>query len=153
TSRFFYMLLVIGFLTFATESSFASVYTYPTYYPESTPPIPAPPEYLLNCHGCPITDDKLREQLAAQGVEIIETGDKLEIILGVDRFFMPRSNTRLQYNKVETMKLVTRFLKTRGYVPIEVYGHTDNVGSDRSKLRRTKEQADTIAAYLWSNGI
>lgn len=109
--------------------------------------------YWLDCKGCPLTNDQLRRQLAAKGIELIQTGDKLEIILGSDRIFMPRSNNRLRYDETDAMTLVARFLKTRGNVPIHIYGHTDEVGSDRLKLQRTQEQADTIAAYLWENGI
>jgi outer membrane protein OmpA-like peptidoglycan-associated protein len=139
------------FLSFSLTAIYSSAvpYTSPGFYSGDPPPT----QYILNCQGCPITTDKLLQQLAQRGVEIIQVGDTLEIILGVDRFFMPKSNTRLRYNQVETMKIVSRFLKTRGNVPITVYGHTDEVGSDQSKLHRSKQQAETIAAYIWSNGI
>lgn len=131
-----------------------SIASFATYYTESgflyNPP---PTEYLSHCNRCPKTDDQLEEQLERRGVEVVEVGNKLAIILGVDRMFMPSSNTRLRYSQVETMQLVALYLKKRGVSWATVYGHTDNVGSDRSKLKRTKLQAETIAAYLWSNGV
>lgn len=107
----------------------------------------------LNCNNCPETIEQLYQQLKVAGVTVIRIGDQLEFVLSVDRFFRQKSNTRLYPNQIETMKLITRLLRAYGNVPVKVYGHTDEVGSDQSKLRRSKQQADTIAAYLWSNGI
>ena len=111
--------------------------------------------HLLTCRGCVKTLDQLLSELEAQGVQVIQTGDQLEIILGVDRTFRPRRNTRLYTSQIRTMRLVTQYLIMKGYrnAPITVYGHTDEVGSDRDKLRRSKQQAETIKAYLWGDGI
>lgn len=141
------LLIILCFVASITSS--ADLYNYnPDYYYT-----PGPTQYLLNCHGCPKTGDQLEEELEQRGVEVIELGDQIELVLGVDRIFMPRSNNRLRYSQVETMKLVSQYLNTYNYSHITVYAHTDNVGSDKSKLKRTKVQAETIAAYLWSNGV
>ncbi len=125
----------------------AQIYAYPTNY-QTTPG-------LFTCKGCPKTMDQLLAELEAQGVKVIQLGDQLEIVLGVDRTFRPRSNTRLYTSQIRTMRLVTEYLIMRGYgnSSIFVYGHTDEVGSDRAKLGRSKQQAETIKAYLWSGGI
>jgi len=104
------------------------------------------------CQGCQTYDDLLR-RLESEGVEVIQVGDELKIIIGYDHFFKRSSNTELRPDRDAAMKDITRLVRSRGNVPIIVSGHTDNVGSDRSKLYRSREQANTIASYLWANGI
>ncbi|HVV69662.1 MAG TPA: OmpA family protein [Gammaproteobacteria bacterium] len=96
---------------------------------------------------------RLIDQLRTQGVKIIFVGHEMQVVLGVDHFFKGTSTTEIVPACIPVLNKVAVLLRTRGNTPITVSGHTDNVGTDQGKLRRSKQQADTIAAYLWSQGI
>jgi outer membrane protein OmpA-like peptidoglycan-associated protein len=91
--------------------------------------------------------------LERQGVAYIRTGDQMEFVLSVDSFFWGTSNLRINSTKIPVLRQVAEVLRSFGNVPITVYGNTDNVGSDQSKLYRSTQQARTIAAYLWASGV
>jgi outer membrane protein OmpA-like peptidoglycan-associated protein len=96
---------------------------------------------------------RLIDQLRKQGVKIIQIGHEMQIVLGVDHFFRGVSTTEIVPACIPTLNKVAVLLRTQGNTPITVSGYTDNVGTDQGKLRRSKQQADTIVAYLWSQGI
>lgn len=91
--------------------------------------------------------------LEKQGVLVAQTGNRLKIVLGVDNFFRFPTSTQLINNRSQTLAQIAQLLRNYGPQLIIVSGHTDNVGSDQAKLKRSYDQAKTIAAYLWSQGI
>ena len=48
---------------------------------------------------------------------------------------------------------VATLIENYGDHVVTISGHTDNVGSDEEKLKRSRDQANAVAAYLWSRGI
>lgn len=94
--------------------------------------------------------DKLNQE---PGVHVIQVGSNLKVVLSVDSFFQPQSATRLIPDRIPAMQQVAQLIASYGDRLITVTGHTDNVGTPRAKFSLTKQQANTIAAYLWSNGI
>jgi OOP family OmpA-OmpF porin len=87
------------------------------------------------------------------GVQVVEVGDTLKIILSVDHFFKFPTDTRVIPTEIPTLEDIASLVMTYGNKPITVSGHTDNVGSAESKLERSKGQAETIVGFLWSGGI
>lgn len=91
--------------------------------------------------------------LRQQGVEVIVVGDQLKVIFGTDRFFQGISTTRIKPGCIPTLNLVAQLFRSHGDRLITISGHTDNVGTDRDKLKRSYQQANTVAAYFWSQGF
>ncbi|MDF3054134.1 MAG: outer membrane protein [Gammaproteobacteria bacterium] len=87
------------------------------------------------------------------GVQVIAHRDTLRIIMSVDRFFKFPSDNRIYLPKNASLDKIAMLVRTYGNRPIIVSGHTDHVGSDEWKLERSREQAETVAGYLWSNGV
>lgn len=117
------------------------------------------------CEQCPSRKNlapcgELIDSLRAQGVQIIQLGDTLRIILPVHTFFDPPTS----YNPTDavvkdcrdkTLKQVAELTMCWCYAisPITVSGYTDTIGSISDQKLRTKYQAQAIAAYLWGNGV
>lgn len=91
-------------------------------------------------------------QLRQQGVEVIVIGDQLKVILSVDQFFQGVSTTKIHPRCMSTLNQIARLFLSHGNGLITISGHTDNVGTDRDKFRRSYQQANTVAAYFWSQG-
>lgn len=102
-----------------------------------------------------VTNDnqKLAAQLDKQGVLVAQMANRIKIVLGVDNFFKFPTSTRLLDDRNATLRQVSQLVRSYNSPSIIVSGHTDNVGSDQAKLKRSYDQAKTIAAYLWSQGI
>lgn len=96
---------------------------------------------------------KIAAELTKQGVLVVQTGNRLKVVLGIDNFFLFPTSTKLVDDRSGTLAKVAELVRGYGSQLITVSGHTDNVGSDEAKLKRSYNQANTIAAYLWSQGI
>lgn len=118
------------------------------------------------CEQCPSRKNttpcgELIDSLQAQGVQVIQLGDTLRIILPVDTFFEPPSaydkpwGTRVKSCKAGTLKQVAELVVCHCYVlsNIRVYGYSDQIGPIKDQKQRSLQQARNIAAYLWANGI
>lgn len=96
---------------------------------------------------------RLIETLQTEGVQVGVT-DKLTIIIPVDNLFRFPSSTRLiDRSRSQALYDTADLVRSYGNRLITVSGHTDNVGSDAAKLKRSKDQAETVAAFLWSRGV
>lgn len=100
----------------------------------------------------PWQDSSLMNQLQKQGVQVQAT-DKLKVIIRVDTLFKFPSSTQLKNSKNEVLSEVATLIENYGDHVVTISGHTDNVGSDEEKLKRSRDQANAVAAYLWSRGI
>lgn len=105
--------------------------------------------FLITAHADPVD---LVTQLRLQGVEVIVIGSQLKVILGVDQFFQGVSTTKINPSCISTLNQVAQLFRSHGNQLITISGHTDNVGTDRDKFRRSYQQANTVAAYFWSQG-
>jgi len=93
------------------------------------------------------------DELEKEGVQVHVT-DKLTVIMRVDNLFRFPTSTRLaDTSQSDMLRRVAHLVRSYGSRLVTVSGHTDNVGSDASKLKRSHDQADTVAAFLWSQGI
>jgi OOP family OmpA-OmpF porin len=97
--------------------------------------------------------ETLIDTLQKENVQV-QLSNRVTLILRVDDFFQFPSSTRLSDTAHrDTLKKIAMLARSYGDRPITISGHTDTVGSDTYKLKHSYDQADTVAAYLWSQGI
>lgn len=119
------------------------------FYQAPTPPLVYSPGPLTVPNYSPL----ITQLHNARGVDVVQVGNQLKIVLGVDCFFRHQSATQINSAEVPTLNCVAQLLRTYGDASIKVIGHTDNVGPDAVKFARSLQQAKTIVAYLWSQGV
>lgn len=111
--------------------------------------IPAPP---------PLTEQQSMAQLIEnQGAQIIQQGARLQIILPTDIFFR-MGTTQLKYNQINTLKLISKYLKNYSdqfeHSPlITVSGHTDTVYNKENQAKLSQQYAEVVASFLWNQGF
>jgi len=94
----------------------------------------------------------LVDKLQYNGVQVIELGDEIELILPTGRFFKPNSPLmNMQYYPV--MNLVAEFIEQFPKISVKVAGYTDSTGAWQRNLALSKSQAQTVMQYLWNKGI
>lgn len=94
----------------------------------------------------------LAQNITGNGVQIIQLGDTLRLILPADRFFAPGSPV-LNANYCPVLDQLALLLKGLNKYVIKVAGYTDDfVWPDRN-LALSRQQAQIIADYLWSRNI
>jgi len=92
------------------------------------------------------------DELQYNGVQVIQLGDEIRLILPTDRFFQPNSPVmNLQYYPI--MDKVADFIKQFQKISIKVAGYTDNVGPWQRNLSLSKLRAQTVMQYLWNHGV
>lgn len=104
-------------------------------------PKPAPCDYLISV-------------VRHDGVQVIQRGDTLRLILPVDNFFEPASN-KIRLDAEPALNDVGALVQCACYnfMSIHVAGYTDNIGTIHAQEKRSLQQARNIASYLWSSGV
>ena len=95
---------------------------------------------------------ELREQTAGTGVEVVRQGD--EIILNMPSaitFAFDRYDIQPQFQT--TLNEVAQTLSAYPSTYIDVYGHTDSVGTDAYNMTLSQNRAQTVANYLSSRNV
>lgn len=90
--------------------------------------------------------------LRKHDVIYIRQGNKIRMVLAGDKFFEPAS-AQIKTSAIPIMVRIADYIETYGNPHITVSGHTDNVGSWKSRLRKSKLMATNVAAYFWAQGI
>jgi len=95
---------------------------------------------------------KLREQTAGTGVDVIRDGNDLLLRMpsGIT-FAFDSSDVQPQFQPTlnEVASTLTQFPKTY----IDIYGHTDNVGSATYNQGLSERRAQSVASYLTTRGV
>ena len=96
-------------------------------------------------------------ELRKAGVQVIQQGHVLQMVLPTDLFFEPQS-TEVQEDYVYTLHEVALYLHT--YVSqfspqpvVRVSGYTDTVFSHKSRKALSNQYAQSVASYLWNDGF
>ncbi len=92
------------------------------------------------------------KQLQSDGVQVIQTGYIVTIVIPSDKIFIFNTDSILP-RSYPILADVTHFIQNYGPVNITVNGYTDNVGSTTASLNLSIGQAKSVLAYLWSEGI
>jgi outer membrane protein OmpA-like peptidoglycan-associated protein len=91
-------------------------------------------------------------ELQQKGVQIIELGDNLIVLLPIDRFFEFNSPT-IREDAYTILNHLASFLKCYRCVPLYISAHTDNVASECYNRVISDKRAQSIQTYLWIRGI
>lgn len=95
---------------------------------------------------------ELREKTAGTGVDVVRQGD--EIILNMPSaitFAFDRYDVQPQFQT--TLSQVAQTLSAYPSTYIDVYGHTDSVGTDAYNQTLSQNRAGSVAGYLSSQGV
>lgn len=91
-------------------------------------------------------------KLRGQGVQVVQLGDNLTLILPTDNCF-DLGSPDIEGSCVPILLNVAALLKRYDNVPISVQAHTDNVwGADQAEFI-SRAQAESIVGFLWAHGI
>lgn len=83
------------------------------------------------------------------GMQVVQLGDQLRIIMATDGCFDLYTTTIL-YGCRPKLDVVANVLKGYGNSAVVVAGFTDAVGSPQAAKTLSKRQADSIVAYFWA---
>lgn len=98
------------------------------------------------------SESKLNMQLAMAGGQLVRKGDDVMIVLPTDSCFEVNT-ARFTENCVPILRTMTDVVKSYGNVPITVTGYTDDVVSAQQARLLSRSQAESVVAYLWTQGI
>jgi len=92
------------------------------------------------------------DKLQYSGVQVIQVGDEIKLILPSDRFFTLHSS-QLNIHYYPVLARVAQFLSQFQKISIKIAGYTDNGSTWRRDLALSRAQARHIMIYLWSYGV
>ena len=97
-------------------------------------------------------EQELRRRTAGTDVQIIRQGDDLVLRMPSNvTFATGQSAIQAQYRP--TLDQVAAVLKDYNQTYVDVYGHTDSVGSDSSNQLLSERRASAVADYLATRGV
>lgn len=83
----------------------------------------------------------------------VEDTEGTLIILPSDQLF-EQASAKFKPAYLDTMKRVISIIKQhKNMKMVSIAGHTDNIGGSSGQQRLSRDQAETVAAYLWANGV
>lgn len=97
-------------------------------------------------------EQELRRRTQGTGVEIDRRGDELVLTMPAGITF-PFNSSEVQPQFRNTLDEIAQTLQAYPSTLIDVYGHTDSVGSDAYNQRLSEERARSVANYLTSRGV
>ena len=95
---------------------------------------------------------ELREKTAGTGIEVVRQGD--EIILNMPSaitFAFDRYDIQPQFQT--TLNEVAQTLSAYPSTYIDIYGHTDSVGTEAYNMTLSQNRAQSVASYLSTRGV
>lgn len=97
-------------------------------------------------------EEKLRAQTQNTGVELQRSGDTLNVILPGDISFDSGSSI-VKASFRAPLDSVAQSVVEYPDSQLQVYGHTDSVGSHALNMRLAQDRAQAVANYLQSRGV
>ncbi len=95
---------------------------------------------------------ELRRQLQGTGVSVTRNGD--QIILNMpSNITFDTDQDQVKSEFYPTLNSVSLVLKKFNQTLVDVYGHTDDTGSDQYNQGLSQRRASSVAQYLTSQGI
>ena len=97
-------------------------------------------------------EKELREKTQGTGVEVVRQGDELQLNMPAGITFAFNSSA-VQPQFQGTLNQVAQTLAQYNQTYIDVYGHTDSVGSDAYNQTLSEQRAASVANYLAGQGV
>lgn len=94
---------------------------------------------------------ELKETTAGSGIDVSQEGDGILVNLPDVTFAF--NSTEISPSFQQSLNKVADSMKQYPDSLIDVYGHTDSVGSDAFNLDLSKRRADSVARYLMMQGV
>lgn len=95
---------------------------------------------------------ELRGQLQGTGVSVTRVGDQIILNLPSNiTFDVDKSNVKPEF--IPTLRSVALVLQKFDRTLVEVYGHTDNTGSESYNLQLSRERAISVANTISAQGV
>jgi len=91
-------------------------------------------------------------KLTEQGIQVVQLGDNVTVILPSDQCFEQGTAT-ITYACEPIMQNLAALFKLYDNAPITITGYTDDVGEPSQARLLTYYQADSVLTYLWAHGI
>lgn len=102
--------------------------------------------------GALANQTKATQTLADAGIQVIQLGDLVEVILPADLMFEANS-TEVRLSAYPLLDQVVAILNRFCQIDIKAVGHSDIVGTNAQQIAFSKLQAQSIVTYLWTHGI
>ena len=99
-----------------------------------------------------IQERELTRQLAGSGVQIVNSGSQLRVILPQHVSF-PDDSSSLYASVLPMLREVARSLRAHPNSTVRVVGHTDRVGSALYNQQLSQDRARSMARILISDGL
>lgn len=115
----------------------------------------APPPAPSAANALPPPLKRQVSQIETAGIQVIQQGDRLTMIISTDSYFDPMSTTvkdERQTDLREMAKFAKSFADTYPNSVIKVTGYTDKVFSHRTQLELSQSYADAVSAYIFNAG-
>ncbi len=97
-------------------------------------------------------ESQLRAQLQGTGVSVTRVGDQIVLNMPSNITFATDQDA-VKASFYSTLNSVALVLKKYNRTLVDVYGHTDNVGSDGYNYDLSQRRALSVANYLSSQGV
>lgn len=97
-------------------------------------------------------EKELREKTAGTDVEVVRQGDELLLNMPSGITFDTDSYA-IKPEFRSTLDRIAETLSSYNQTYVDVYGHTDSVGSDAYNLTLSKNRAEGVAGYLATHGV
>lgn len=97
-------------------------------------------------------EKELREKTAGTDVEVVRQGDELLLNMPSGITFDTDSYA-IKPEFRSTLDRIAETLASYNQTYVDVYGHTDSVGSDAYNLTLSKNRAESVAGYLATHGV
>lgn len=100
-----------------------------------------------------LTDQERLEALVKErAAQVIKQGEDVKLVLPSDHYFY-KYTPHIQERARGELGLIARYLRSLHSVSITVSGFTDNQGSEERNLALSREQAEAIVSYLWTQNL
>lgn len=91
-------------------------------------------------------------RLKEAGVDLLEVGEEVILVLPTDCFFKFNSDV-LKPERYAILDEITAAVKFYKGVPVTVAGYSDNVGNPRYNLKLSQRRAERVLSYFWQRGV